>query len=1172
VELRVLGTLDVVHHDGASSLRGTKARQLLALLAIRPNRTVASEQLIEELWESEPPPTAATALRVHVARVRSALEPERSANEPSSRLPLGPHGYLLRVEPDELDAEQFERLVVLGRDANADGDPRAAVAHLEDALALWRGPAYDSLAELSSVRSEVTRLDDLRSVAIDELASARLARGEDTLAIDLLRPAIEARPLQERFTAHLMLALYRAGRQAEALRAFGALARQLDEQLGVEPSTELRRLEHQVLLQDPALDLRPSRATFDAPADASTPTRFVGRRRELQQLLDVAGVGEHDASTGATGPRLLLVTGPAGIGKTTLVEQFVRRASRDATMTVVGHCEEQRARAEGPVLEVLRELANRVDVETRDTLPRSFADLVGDLDDAPARRSSAQVDDVESARLVHLESIAAVLRAVVARTRLVLVFEDLHWADRPTLTTLRYVLRHPDLGRLVVIATLRDDDLGGDQQALIHELSPPGAVDVVGVGGFDDNEVRALIRATAAPESMQHLVDLSATVHDLTNGNPFFIRELLRELDDDPTKTSDPTQLAQAITSIAPAGVRALIDRRVERVSVPARFALQMAATLEREVTTDLLACACERTEDEMLDALEELLAVRLLAEDPVHLGEFTFTHAVVRNVVYGTIPSDERGRFHLRAGEAVERCRGALPHRSAELALHFDAAAPLGAAPKAAAYATAAGDHALEHNAYGEAVRWFDRAAQLECSLTNDPATLARLLLQLGYAHEGDGQLTPARAAYVEAAEFARRVGEPALLADIAIALAGPWSQASDFQTTALRHLDEALDAIGATDTPRRVQLLNSLAAWHYYVDVDRERDAANEALELARSMHDDAAIVAARIAVHRSQTHVPQAREERLAFSRESLRLSSARLSPSLHLRVHRELLTDLLENGLTAEFDAVLHDYERHAAEVCSPRDTYWAMVLRATQATLHGDLSLAEQLARGAELRGRDLVHKADGAHLLQRFLIRYQQGRLPELGRELRGELQGAPANSDAYRAGLALAATAYAETGQPETAVRIARGALGAGGSRLRRDVFWLAGVALFAGVAASAADDDLLLLVGDLLRPCADHLVLFGASGAALGFGHHWLGRVALATGCHDVAIDHLEQARTRSAEIGAPFWEAQAAVDLAATLDARGFATDRASVVRLRSGAHTVADARGFGRLLAR
>jgi hypothetical protein len=149
--------------------------------------------------------------------------------------------------------------------------------------------------------------------------------------------------------------------------------------------------------------------------------------------------------------------------------------------------------------------------------------------------------------------------------------------------------------------------------------------------------------------------------------------------------------------------------------------------------------------------------------------------------------------------------------------------------------------------------------------------------------------------------------------------------------------------------------------------------------------------------------------------------------------------------------------------------------------------------------------------------------------------------------------------------------VRMAQNALATDGSGMRQDVFWLAGVALFAGVAARARDAELLALLDELLQPCADHLVLFGASGAVLGFGHHWLGRAALAAGRPDAAIEHLDLARKRSAAIDAPFWEAQAALDLAAAFDARGHASDRAQIEQLTTHARNVAEARGFGRLLA-
>jgi len=165
VELRVLGPLEIRHDGMPFLLRGIKPRQLLALLALRPNRAVPAEQLTEELWEGEPPASAATALRVHVGRLRQVLEPERDANAPSGRLPAGPHGYLLRVEPDELDAQRFERLVLYGCTASEDGDPVTAAARLTEALDLWHGRAFADIADLSAARAERARLEELRARA-----------------------------------------------------------------------------------------------------------------------------------------------------------------------------------------------------------------------------------------------------------------------------------------------------------------------------------------------------------------------------------------------------------------------------------------------------------------------------------------------------------------------------------------------------------------------------------------------------------------------------------------------------------------------------------------------------------------------------------------------------------------------------------------------------------------------------------------------------------------------------------------------------------------------------------------------------------------------------------------------------------------------------------------------
>ena len=373
MELRILGPTEV-RHDGSGVLfRGAKPRQLLVLLAMRPNRPVPADQLIEELWEGEPPPSASAALRVHVSKLRGVLELARDPSAPSGRLPLGPHGYLLRVEPDELDVQRFERLLVLASEANANGEPAAAVPRLTEALDLWRGHALADARDLSATRTEVARLQELRVVAIEELADVRLVLGEHTLVIDLLTAAIKEHPLRERLTEGLMRALYRSGRQADALRVYADLARRLDEGLGLAPSARLRRLEEDVLLQQSSLDFVAPRARPGAAQRRWSSVRFIGRRAELQAL----GALHEEAQAGHC--RAALVVGPPGIGKSTLVEEYCappacagRRHSSEGA-TPIPPATTNRSR------EILRGLIEGLDDATAIELPPVLALVMPDL-------------------------------------------------------------------------------------------------------------------------------------------------------------------------------------------------------------------------------------------------------------------------------------------------------------------------------------------------------------------------------------------------------------------------------------------------------------------------------------------------------------------------------------------------------------------------------------------------------------------------------------------------------------------------------------------------------------------------------------------------------------------------------------------------------------------------
>ena len=247
MEFRILGPLEVSDEGGEVSLGGGKPRALLAVLLLHPNEVVSADRLIDELWGEDSPERAAAALRVNVSRLRKALSQDVLA----TRSP----GYVIRVEPEELDLHRFERLVDEGRSLLARGLPADASERLREALSLWRGPALADFAYESFAQTAIARLEEIRLAAVELRIDADLALGRHDELVGELEALVAEHPLRERLRSYLMTALYRSGRQAEALDAYQDARRALVDELGIEPSTALQELERAILRQDPALNL-----------------------------------------------------------------------------------------------------------------------------------------------------------------------------------------------------------------------------------------------------------------------------------------------------------------------------------------------------------------------------------------------------------------------------------------------------------------------------------------------------------------------------------------------------------------------------------------------------------------------------------------------------------------------------------------------------------------------------------------------------------------------------------------------------------------------------------------------------------------------------------------------------------------------------------------------------
>lgn len=302
MEFRVLGPLEVVAGGQQLHLGTPRQRTLLGLLLLRAGDVVSCDRLVEELWEEDPPGTARHTLQGYVHRLRGALGPD------GWRLQTRPPGYRLKVSAGELDAQRFQDLAAEGRRALVRGEPPAAAELLAAALGLWRGPLLADLGEVAALEPERARLEALQLTALEDRLEAELALGGHGALVGELERLVAEHPFRERLWGQLMLALYRSGRQADALAAFHRARKLLDEELGIQPSRWLHRRQEQILLQDAALDAPeptpPPRPRHNLPARRSS---FVGRRRELAKLQGLLQVH-----------RLVCLTGPPGSGKTRL--------------------------------------------------------------------------------------------------------------------------------------------------------------------------------------------------------------------------------------------------------------------------------------------------------------------------------------------------------------------------------------------------------------------------------------------------------------------------------------------------------------------------------------------------------------------------------------------------------------------------------------------------------------------------------------------------------------------------------------------------------------------------------------------------------------------------------------------------------------------------------------
>jgi DNA-binding SARP family transcriptional activator len=1099
MEFRILGPLEVIEDGQALDLGGQKQRSLLAVLLLHANEVVSSDRLIEALWEDEPPETAAKALQVYVSQLRKQIG--------RKRLQTKAPGYALRIETDELDLARFHAL-------RAEGRPG-------EALQIWRGPPLDEFAYRRFAQTEIAQLQDIYLACREERIDADLAAGRPADVVGELESLVAEHPLRERLRGQLMLALYRTGRQAGALEAYTDARRALVDEVGIEPSRELRELHQAILNQDSALELAGA-STGDAEPSRGA---FVGREAELAEL--VAGLD--DAFAG--GGRVFLLVGEPGIGKSRLAEELAGTARARGARVLVGRCwEAGGAPAYWPWVQSLRAYVRRADSPSlRAQLgpgAAHVAQLLPELHDLFPDVGEPTAVEPESARFRLFEATTSFLATASRTCPLVLLLDDLHAADEPSLLLLQFLARELGDSRLLVIGAYRDVDPTprNPLTAALAELTREPVTRSLALSGLDIGDVRSFIELVSGETPSDALV---AAIHEDTNGNPLFVGEIIRLL-----ATEGGLDTGAARRPAIPQSVRDVIARRLGHLSEECNRALVLASVLGREFSPDALAAVAEIPQDRLLDTLDEAMEARVVADVPGLPGRLRFAHVLIRDTLYEGLTTARRVRLHRKVVETLEAGSRA---DVAELAHHSIAGSEF---DKGALYARGAADHAVELLAYEEAARLYAMALEaLELADPEDDATRCGLLLSLGDAQARAGNTPAAKETFLAAAAIARHLGFPTELARAAAGYAGRivWARAGD-DAVLVPLLEEALAALGDRDVVLRARLLARLGGALRDEPSRERRDALSAAaVELARRSGSAAALDYA-LEGRAYAILGPDTIHEQLALAAELervvLREDRERVVAAYTLRDTAELLVGDVR-GDEDTLDAAL----RIAEELRQPVQLWQILASKAMLAMGTGRLDDAEELMlRAFELGERAIPDGAIPHYHMQRYVLAELRGGLDEAEPGVRRLADGYPTRP-VFRCALA---RLHAQLGRTAEA-RAALDELTADGvAALPFDQEWLFGMALLAETCVYLGDVETAAVLYELLVPWNELNAVDPAEGF-MGAVSRYLGQLAALLDRGDEAARHFEEAIAMNERMGARPWLAYTQQDYARLLAGR-------------------------------
>jgi len=900
----------------------------------------------------------------------------------------------------------------------------------------------------------------------------------------------------------------------------------------------------------------------------------VGREAELGTMGDAA-----KRVAGGEGREILLISGEAGLGKTTLVAEAARVASDNGACVLFGHCEEDLATPYQLFAEALTHYVTHAPEDQLlahvgahgSELCRLVPALVTRIRDLPPSRAT----DADSERYLLFGAVVGLLASASEHQPLVLVLDDLQWADTTSLELLRHLAAAEQPMAVLVLGTYRDTELSHAHALLdtLAALRRQRGVSRIELTGLDDSAVVSFMKAAAGHDLDDAGMGLAHLLYRETDGNPFFVGEVLRHLSETGAIYPDTNGRWVGVESLEdvglPASVREVIGARVGRLGAVAGRVLSLAAVIGRDFDTDLLARAAGITDDALLDLLDDAEAAALVRELPGAAGRYLFAHALIQHTMYEDIGPTRRARAHRQVAEALEvLCGGRPGARVGELARHwFNATQPKDLA-KALDYSRQAADAALISLAPGDALRYFAQALDLYSQIGDpDPVLGIDLTIGLGTAQRQTGDAA-FRDTLLGAARRAADLGDTKRL--VAAALAnnrGFYSVLGAIDADKVEVLQMALDLLSSDHPDRALVLATLCSELTHGSPLERRQALADEAITIAESCGDDATIVRVLNHVFLPLT-VPSLLRQLLTRTADALVRAERVGDPVLMFWAAQWRAETAARAGDIGEMDRCIEIHGSMAEQLDQPIFHWGHTFLCSMRAQLAGDTDRAEELATEALRIGTE-GGQPDAAIIFggQLMIVSGQRGTMSELAPLIE---QMAAETPDISR-GLfgSLLAKAHVEGDRTDDARQLLE-EFAATDFDLPLDQIWFTGMVDFAEAAIECRDPKYAQPLFDRLTPWAGQLPATG--GSVLGPVTHYLGGLATVLGRYEEANNYFTQAAAFSNRVGAKFFAARTNLLWGKMLAERRAPGDTETARELLTKAHTIAVANGYGNVVRR